>query len=79
MGIKIPSDSPYLIVTRLAEKLGRTRQYVYAMMAAGYQMEFGLTTTIEHAEAWLREHPGFRTCTYFKKRKARRRPAATVN
>lgn len=67
------SGSDHINCSELAQALRRSRQYVSAMKAAGYQMEFATMTTLAHAEQWLREHPDFRVSTYIELHRGKKR------
>jgi hypothetical protein len=54
--------------SQLAESLGRSRGYVTAMVTGGYEMEFGTTTTLPHALAWLRANRDFRSTGFWSRR-----------
>lgn len=59
------SDQLYY-ADEIADQLRRSRVYVYAMKAAGFQMPGG-TATLAEARDWLRAHPDFSTTNYIKK------------
>ena len=61
----MPVESRHLNVAKLAAALGHRPEYVHAMKKAGYVFEFPGTTTLAHAEAWLRQHLDFRSSSYF--------------
>lgn len=50
--------------SKLALALGRSRWYISAMKAGGYQFRYGTLTTVAHALAWLEQHPEFRSQEY---------------
>ena len=56
----------FLYADELADVLGRSRLYVYAMKAAGFQMPAGLATHID-ALIWLAHHPDFTSAGYYNK------------
>ena len=51
----------------MSKALGRSEFYVYAMKKAGYVMQYGTQTTLDHALAWLEANPGFRTTRAYRK------------
>jgi hypothetical protein len=57
---------------QLAEAMGQNPGFVSAMKWAGYEFEFGTTTTLKHALNWRRKNKHFRTTGYY--RAHRRRP-----
>jgi hypothetical protein len=59
-----PDDLLY--ADELAEAMRRSRCYIYAMKAAGFEMP-GRTATVNEARAWLRSHTNFSTTGYYKK------------
>jgi len=61
--------------SQLAAELGRSRGYVTAMCAAGYEMEFGTTTTVNHALRWLRTNRDFRSTGFWNRRVASGTPS----
>ncbi len=63
----MPRSPRLLNVQALAKALGRSEFYVYAMKKAGYGMQYGTRTTLDHALAWLEANPGFRTTRVYRK------------
>ncbi len=62
------SRPPRLLnVQSLAKALGRSQFYVCAMKKAGYVMQYGTQTTLDHALAWLEANPDFRTTRAYRK------------
>lgn len=57
-----------LFADELAGALRRSRGYICAMKAAGFEMPGG-TASVNEARAWLRSHPNFSTTGYYKKSK----------
>ena len=55
-----------LNVKELAWQMGRSRGYVTAMKRAGYRMQYGTKTTLDHALKWLEENQGFRTTPHIR-------------
>lgn len=53
-----------LNTTQLARAMGRSRSYVVAMKRSGYEFSHGMLTTVQHANAWLKKHPTFRSSDY---------------
>ncbi|GEM_PF-3256032 len=51
------SDTDPLNATELAQFTGVSRWTIQERVRAGYQFEFGTTTTASHYFNWLREHP----------------------
>ncbi len=51
--------------SQLATELGRARGYISAMVASGYQCQYGTRTTLSHALRWLAANPDFRTTRFF--------------
>ena len=54
--------------SKLAESLGRSRGYITAMIAAGYEMEYGSFTTVGHALRWLKANRSFRSTGYWSRK-----------
>jgi hypothetical protein len=52
----------------LAAAIRRSEFYVYAMKKAGYVMQYGTRTTLDHALAWPEANPGFRTTRVYRRR-----------
>lgn len=68
----------YLLITRrdLARALGVSMGYVRAMKRAGYQPPEPTWYTIDTAEKWLSEHPGFRVHRVYTSKDRKTRKAA---
>lgn len=64
---KAATDPSLLDAGALADAIGRSVWYVYAMKRSGYAMQYGTRTTREHALAWLEAHKGFRTSKVYRK------------
>lgn len=65
------SEEPLVTIKELAERLkgngvAVSRVYIYAMIAAGYQMTHGKLTTVSSARQWLKDHPEFTTTDYVR-------------
>jgi predicted DNA-binding transcriptional regulator AlpA len=58
-----------LDIKQLAQAMGRSRGYIYAMMASGFRMSHGSVSTQSSARQWLKDHPDFRSSGYFGKQR----------
>lgn len=56
---------------QLAREIGQGPGYITAAMAAGYEMEFGTRTTLNHFLNWRRENKGFTTTAYYRAHRLR--------
>lgn len=59
-----------LTIKELAAVLGKSRTYVHAMIAAGFEMP-GRTATLQEARDWLRANPDFSCTAYAAGKKAK--------
>lgn len=68
--------------TQLASEMDRSRSYVSAMKAGGYQFTHGTRTLLADALKWLRKNPDFRSTSYRAASRGRKHrlclPPATV-
>lgn len=57
----------------LAEVLDHAPGYVSAMIRAGYRMQYGTQTSLQHALSWLEENPNFRASHQYPRKKKNQR------
>lgn len=62
----------------LAQKIGRSPWYVWAMKRAGFRFSHGTRCDLETALAWLAENPDFRAHHLVKRRPAVGSSASTT-